>query len=191
MSSTIATEHVLDPIAISPDQFTDCAQALIHTIMFHRAIDRQITPKSVHMPGVDIGYASAESAETTQQIYTKLIPMQDIVFSGVKDAWIILSLYYNVPKKGWLRDTFQNEVWERWCIPFSFDTLTAQEIRDAMLHTITQITMKASTSEIPKLPDGGVFGFTMSLPCDKDWETSKEFVKLVKRICQTPTTILQ
>ena len=189
MTSTIATEHVLDPVEISPDQFTDCAQALVHTILFHRSIDTQVTPHAVHLPGVDIAFASAETAETTQQILARLAPMQELVFTDPKEAWIILSLSYNVPKRGWFRDTFQNEVWERWCIPFSFGTLTAQEIRAAMLHTITQITLKANSCEIPKLPEGGSFKFAMNLPTDKDWETSREFAKLVKRICDTPASM--
>ena len=58
-SNLIPTEHILDTVQISPDQFLDCAQALIHTILFHRAIDTLVTPKSIHMTGVDIAYASA------------------------------------------------------------------------------------------------------------------------------------
>lgn len=190
MTLYIPQEHVLDSTEISPDQFTDCAQALIHTILFHRSIDTQVTPKSIHMSGVDIAFASAETEEVTQYILERLAPMQDAVFDGLTDAWVVLSLAYNVPKKGWFRDTYSTEIWERWCISFTFSTLNAQEIRDQMLHTITQITMKANSSEIPKIPsEGSTFKFTLSLPTDKDWEASKELFRLAKKVVNTPTSL--
>jgi hypothetical protein len=187
--STGIEEHVLDPILVSPDQFIDCAQALIHTILFHRSIDITAKPRSFHLPGVDIAYASSESPESTQQILARLTPLQDSVFTGIGRTWVILSVSYNVPKKGWFRDSYANEIWERWCIPFTFDTRTVQEMRLAMQHTITQITMKANSAAVPTLPDGALFSYAMNLPTDKDWETSKEFIRLVKRIVNTPATM--
>jgi hypothetical protein len=189
-SSPTAAEHLVDQITVSPDQFTDCAQAIIHTILFQRSIDVQVTPTSIRLPGVDIAFASAESPESTTQILSRLAPLQDAVFGGRRDCWIILSLSYNVPKRGWFRDSFANEVWERWCIPFAFEMLTAHQIREAMLHTITQITFKANETEIPRLPEGGAFRYTINLPTDKDWET-KDILKLVKRICSTPAQMFE
>jgi hypothetical protein len=183
-------EHVLDPILISPDQFLDCAQAIIHTILFQRSIDVPATPESFYLPGLDISYASAESCESTQQILTRLGPLQDSVFTGIPRTWVILSVAYSVPKQGWFKSSYQNETWERWCLRFSFDTRTVQEMRVAVLHTITQITMNASGAAVPALPEGALFSYTMNLPTDKDWETSKEFVRLVNRIVNTPATMV-
>lgn len=189
-SNLIPTEHILDTVQISPDQFLDCAQALIHTILFHRAIDTLVTPKSIRMSGVDIAYASAETEEVTQYIISRLNPLQDSIFEDPKDCWIVLSLAFNVPKKGWFRDTYTTEIWERWCISFSFATLTAQDIREAMLHTITQITLKANASEIPKIPSiDSSFKFTLSLPTDKDSDISSELKKLIGKIVHTPTSM--
>jgi hypothetical protein len=139
---------------------------------------------------VDIAYATGESAETTQNILSRLSVLQDAVFTNpTADCWIILSLSYDVPKRGSFRDSFVNEVWERWCIPFAFQTLTAHEIREFMLHTITQITQKATESEIPTLPPGAVFKFARNLPTDKDLD-SKAVIDLCKRIVKTPGQIL-
>ena len=191
MNSLIPTEFILDSIQISPDQFLDCAQALIHTILFHRAIDTQITPKSVHMTGVDIAYASAETEEVTQYIISRLNPMQEAIFDNPKkEYWVVLSLAFNIPKKGWFRETYATEIWERWCLSFSFGTLTAHEIRENMLHTITQITNKANASEIPKIPTSdATFKFTLSLPTDKDSDVSSELKKLIGKIVHTPTSM--
>ncbi|OHS95259.1 hypothetical protein TRFO_02245 [Tritrichomonas foetus] len=191
MNSLIPTEFILDSIQISPDQFMDCAQALIHTILFHRAIDTQVTPKSIHMTGVDIAYASAETEEVTQYIASRLAPLQDAIFEDPKkECWLVLSLAFNIPKKGWFRDTYSTEIWERWCISFSFATLTAQEIREKLLHTITQITNKANASEIPKIPSSDAsFKFTLSLPTDKDSDVSTELKKLIGKIVHTPTSM--
>lgn len=189
-SNLIPTEHILDTVQISPDQFLDCAQALIHTILFHRAIDTLVTPKTIHMVGVDISYASAETEEVTQYIISRLTPLQDAVFQDLKECWIILSLAFNVPKKGWFRDTYSTEIWERWCISFSFATLNAQDIREAMFHAITQITLKANASEIPKIPPSdSSFKFLISLPTDKDSDISSELKKLIGKIVHTPTTM--
>jgi hypothetical protein len=183
------TEHVLDGILVSPDLFIDCAQALIHTILFHRSIDVPVEPQSISVPGAGVSYASAESPESAERILSRLVPLQELVFTGAPRTWVILSISYNVPKKGWFRDSYANEVWERWCIPFTFDTRTVQEMRVAMLHTISQITMKANGAAVPSLPEGGQFAYTMNLPTDKDWETSREFIRLVKRIVNTPATM--
>jgi hypothetical protein len=67
MSSPSATEEqVLDAILIGPDKFTDCTQVFIHIILFHRSIDVPTAPQSFNLPGVDIAYASDETAESTQ-----------------------------------------------------------------------------------------------------------------------------
>jgi hypothetical protein len=67
MSSLSATEElVLDVILVGPDQVTDCTQVFIHTILVYRSIDVPTAPQSFHLPGVDIAYASAETAESTQ-----------------------------------------------------------------------------------------------------------------------------
>ena len=192
--SSFVPEHILDPLEISPDQFLDCAQAVIHTILFHRSIDTQVTPKSIILPGVGIAYASAETEQVSESIRAKLAPMQNEVFMGkyAQDgsAWMIISLSHSVTKKGWFRETSINEVWERWCITFSFSPMTAGEIREQLLHIILQIKDKASESDIPmRTTDGSSFKFTLNLPTDKDWETSKEFVLLVKKLCNTPTSM--
>ncbi|KAH0785886.1 hypothetical protein GPJ56_010286 [Histomonas meleagridis] len=187
-------EHILDPLEISPDQFLDCVQAIIHTILFHRSIDTQVSPKSILLPGVDICYASGETEQVTEYIKTRLLPMQQEVFSGRYEkegtAWLILTLSYSIPRKGWFRDTYTTEIWERWCITFTFSALTASEIREHLLHKILQIKDKASESEVPRNPTiGSTFKFTLNLPTDKDWDTSTEFVQLVKKLCNTPSTI--
>ena len=186
------TEHILDPLEISPDQFLDCAQAIIHTILFHRSIDTQVTPKSIVLPGVDISYASGETEQVTEYIKTRLFSMQQGIFEGKFNtegsAWMILSLSHSVPRKGWFRDTYVTEVWERWCITFTFSPLTASEIREHMLHKILQIKDKASDSEVPRSPSAGSsFKFTLNLPTDRDWDASAEFVQLVKKVCSTPS----
>jgi len=176
----MATEHVLDPVAVSPDQFTDCAQALVHTILFHRSIDTEATPWAVRLPGVDIAFASAESPDSTQQILSRHVPMQTQVFSDPEEAWIILSLSYNVPKRGWFRNTIQNEIWERWCVPFTFATLTAQEIRDAMLDAVALITRRSNSTDVPGLPDGATFAYALRVPGAGDADASPEFARAAR-----------
>lgn len=192
--SSLVPEHILDPLEVSPDQFLDCATAVVHTILFHRSIDTQVTPRAVVLPGVDIAYASAETEQTSEGIRARLAPMQDEVLAGryAQDgsAWLILSLSHAVPRRGWFRATTVSEVWERWCITFSFSPMTASEIREQMLHTILQIKDKAGESSVPRSESGGAaFRFALSLPTDKDWETSKEFVNLVKKLCNTPSAM--
>lgn len=185
-------EYSLDPTQISPDQFFDCATALIHTILFHRSIDSQVIPKSIVLPGVDISYASAETEETSKYIFNKLQPMQTEVFSGLKEAWIILSLSYMTPKKGWFHDTYQQDIWERWIIRFNFATLCAKEIREQMLHTITQISLLATDSEVPRPSSSdSTFRFTLNLSVDKDWRASKDIVDLIKRLVTNSVPLIE
>jgi len=186
------TEHVLDPVQISIDQFLDCAQALIHTILFYRGIESQCEPKSIIMNGLDIAYVTSESSENSESIRRRLIPMEEMVFQGFPDAWVILTLSYNTSKKGWFRDVQTADIWERWCFTFSFSVMTAREMRETMLHAITQITQKANSCEIPKKTGpNAVFQYSLSLPSDKDWESSKEIVKLFHKVVKTPATVFQ
>ena len=190
MESQKPTEHELDPICISPDQFLDCAQAIIHTILFHRAIDTQIIPQSVVMPGVDMCYASAETKESAENIKKRLIPLQETVFGGVPTTWIILTLAYNTPKKGWFKEVQTSQVWERWCITFQFQTLPAKDIRAAMFHAITQITQKANSCNVAMRPtEGSTFQYTINIPTDKGPETA-ELLNLVKKIVKTPAYLM-
>ena len=187
MESSKPTEHQLDPINVSPDQFLDCAQAIIHTILFHRAIDTQIEPKTVVLDGLDIAYASAETQASSENIYKTLLPLQDAVFSGIDSTWVILTLQYNSSKKGWFKDVQTAHVWERWCIPFQFSILTAKDIRISMFHTITQITQKANSCNVANRPsDNSTFQYTINLPTDKGPETT-ELLNLVKKFVKTPT----
>lgn len=189
--TTKPTEHQLDPINISPDQFLDCAKAIIHTILFHRAIDTQVIPKSIIMSGVDIAYASAETPESSENIHKRLLPMQDAIFGGAQNTWIILSLSYNTPVKGWFKDVQSSQVWERWSIPFQFQTLSANDVRFAMLHTITQITQKANSCNVAMRPsEGSTFQYSLNLPTDKGPETA-ELVNLMKKIVKTPAFLFQ
>ena len=68
-------ENILDPLEISPGQFSDCAQVIIHMIMFHLSIDTQVTSKSILLPSVDIAYASAETEQVSEYIKTRLSVM--------------------------------------------------------------------------------------------------------------------
>ena len=183
-------EHSLDPIQISPDQFLDCAQALIHTIIFHRTVDIQTDPKIILLSGIDISFATSESSENIENIKKRLLPMQDYVFTGINEVWIILSLSYSTSKRGWFRDSQTSQIWERWAINFTFGTLTAKEMRDTLLHAITQITLKSNNTEIPKRNDeNSTFQYNLNLPIDKDWESSKEILKLFQKMVKTPTNM--
>jgi hypothetical protein len=175
-------EHVLEAIRMSPDQFTDCAQAIIHTILFNRLIDSTNVPHTFRLPGVDIMYVTAEPLESQQQILSRLSPLQSIVFTGITKTWLVVTLSTFVPKHGWFRDSYANEVWERWCIPFTFATLTARDLRQSMLTAIEKITEQAAATEMMPLTEGGTFHYVINLPTDKDWETSKECIRLVQKI---------
>lgn len=190
-SSSGPAEHILDAIRISPDQFQDCATSLIHTILLNRTVDTVVSPVIIPLDGLDIDFASAETPQSAAYISERLAPMQDAVFAGMKEAWIILSLGHSVPKKSWFRETQAFEVWEQWCISFTFGTVTAADIREAMLHTVTQITMQANAAEVPRAEPGASFKYTINLPTDKDWGSSKEFIKLIRKVVSAPPTIIQ
>jgi hypothetical protein len=180
--STSAHEHVLAAVRVSPDQFTDCAQAVVHTILFNRSIETGIVPRTFRLSGVDIAYVTTESPESRQYIVSRLTTLQDAVFTGIARTCLIVTLSNDVPRRGWFRDSYASEPWERWCVPFVFGTLTAHEMRASMLAAVEDITKLAAKTEIQALPEGGVFRYTLSLPTDKDWENSRECVRLVQRI---------
>lgn len=183
-------EHELNDIHISPDQFLDCSQAIIHTILFHRCIDKQVTPKSVIMNGLDIAYATAEDEESSENIRKRLLTMQKAVFNGLKKPWIILSLMYSIPKKNWFfRESQSSKVWERWVISFTFSTLPAKEIRKTMLDVITKIILKSNSCKIASREKNENFTYSLNIETDKDWEAAREVVNLFKRVVKTPAGI--